>query len=739
MAKLQHIFQFFVLIGVLLGLGAKPFPVIRPGEKPLVKPMPPSLVPLSGERAQNIPDTFELVGENDNFQLYANRASLTFKMVDKRSGYIWHSNLDEVGEDDQLNRTWTAFAQSGISIDYLDQKATNERASITNSEHTIDFERVNGGFEAAVTFLDPAITVVVVVTLEPDGVRVEVPFEDIQQADPKFKLGLLHVYPFLGATREDSVPGYMFIPDGSGTLIHFAAETKAQNMFYGRYYGADLGMITTLPYDPTINRPYKISIPVIGMVHGEKQHAFIAIVEKGASYGEIQAHPAGISTKFNFLYNAFIYNESYFQATNRAGAGVTTLQPTTNTFDVTIHYRFLTGENSDYVGMAQSYQEYLIEKEMLPKVSEPEGDIGIRLEFLGSEKEKMLFWHRAIPMTTVSQMSNILSNLAVENPEVIYYGWQPLGASTMPPRSLRLERKLGSISQLNSVIDQIEQTGGNFYLYLDPQAAFWDEGGYSTRRDLAMSITNFNLLGYNRNKVNYYLNFEALSDRYTSLSADIFGETPSGWALDGISSTLYSDFKHNHFLNREDAMQMYQQLLAENGVNTAFYLPNDYVFAYMQAYYDIPLDNSGYIYTTEAVPFLQIVLAGYIPYYGTALNFSSNSQNDLLRHIDFGAYPSYFLSEEITAEILNTRSNWIYTSSYDQWGQEIEQTYQWLNNLLGPVKGQRIIARQTLAEGVVATTYSNSKQIIVNYNDTPFSADNLVVNSHDAIIREVLP
>ncbi|HUM70844.1 MAG TPA: DUF5696 domain-containing protein, partial [Chloroflexota bacterium] len=450
-------------------------------------------------------------------------------------------------------------------------------------------------------------------------------------------------------------------------------------------------------------------------------------------------HPAGIITNFNFLYNTFIYNESYFQATNRAGAGVTTLQPSTNRFDVSIHYRFLTGDDSDYVGMANSYQAYLVEKGSLPDISTPDGDIGIRLEFLGSEKEKVLFWHRSIPMTTVAQMSDILAELAVENPEVVYYGWQPLGASTMPPRSLRLDRKLGNLGQLDSLIETVSSEGGNFYFYLDPQAALWDERGYSTRRDLAMSITNSNLVGYNRNKVNYFLNNDALSNRYTSLSADVSAELQAGLALDGVGSMLYSDFKRNHFLNREEAIQQYQALLAENNINLAFYMPNDYLFGFMQAYFDIPLTNSGYLYTTESVPFLQIVLAGHVPYYGPALNFSSNTRQDLLRHVDFGAYPSYFLTEEITAKILNTRSNWIYTSSYAQWGQEIEQNFQWLNSLLGPVTGQRIVARQMLAAGVFATTYDNGKQIIVNYNNTPFAGDGVVVNSQDAVIREAQP
>jgi hypothetical protein len=531
----------------------------------------------------------------------------------------------------------------------------------------------------------------------------------------------------------------MFIPDGSGSLIQFGATTKATNMFYGKYYGADLGMITTLPYDDSINRPYKISIPVTGMVHEEKQNAFICIVEKGAAYGEIQAHPSGVITNFNFLYNAFTYNESYFQATNRSGDGVTVLQPKTNAFDVQLHYRFLTKGDSDYVGMAKSYQQYLVEKGVLRKSSTPDSNIGIKLEFLGGDKEKVLLWYHMITMTTLSQMTTILNDLNIKDPDVVYYGWQPLGASSMPPGSLRLDSSLGNLAQLRSLVDKITAGGGNVYLYLDPQAALMDESGYSPRNDLAMSITNSNLLGYNRAKLNYYLNSTTLSKRFASLSKDVFSKLNAGLALDGLGSTLYSDFKKNHVLSRTDAIDLYQKLMSAEKGNTSFYMPNDYMFGYMKAYYDMPLTDSGYIYTTNTVPFLEIVLAGYVPYYGPALNFSSNLQEDLLRQVDFGVYPSYFLTNEVTAKILNTSSDWIYTSSYHQWSQEIKQTYQWLNNLLGPVKGQEIVARQILEDGVVTTTYANGKQIIVNYNDTPYSASGVTVSGKDAIIREVVP
>jgi hypothetical protein len=681
---------------------------------------------------------FALLAENASFQLLADEATLAFQVLDKRSGYIWNSNLIEVTDDDDLNRTWTAFATSGVTIDYLDEKAVDKRASLTNAEHSLDFRRTGQGFEAAVTFVEVGISLLVRVELEPDGVRVEVPFESIAEQGA-FKLGRLYLYPFLGATREADVPGYMFVPDGAGSLIRFAETTKAHNMFYGRYYGTDLGMLGMVPYDPTINRPYRLSLPVSGMVHGDGQNAYLAIVEQGAAYGELQVHPAGVTTRFNFLSTAFIYNESYFQATNRAGAGVTTLQPGPNAFDVTIHYRFLTGPGSDYVGLARSYQQYLRGRDLLAAVTGPAGDIGIRLEFLGGEKERVLFWQRFIPMTTVSQMAAILEALDVHNPEVIYYGWQPLGASAMPPRTLKLERGLGSLNELRTLAETITLAGGHFSLYLDPQAALWDEPGYSPRNDLAQAITGVNLVSGNRNKANYFLTLSTLSQRYARLSDAIFSDLGVGLALDGIGTTLFSDFRRGSELGREDAIESYQALLAAHPGRTGIYLPNDYVFGAMQAYYDMPLSHSGYLFTSEAVPFLPIVLAGFVPAYGPVLIFSANTRADLLRHADYNVYPSYFLSQAPTANILRTSSSWIYTSAITQWEPEIEAAYQWLNQLLGPVRGAQIVARQAVAQGVMATTYSNGQQIIVNYGEQPFRAGAIVVNGQDAVLVEAQP
>src|SRR5690606_20553318 len=130
---------------------------------------------------------------------------------------------------------------------------------------------------------------------------------------------------------------------------------------------------------------------------------------------------------------------------------------------------------------------------------------------------------------------------------------------------------------------------------------------------VAMAITNVNLEGYNR-YYNYYLTLDALRERYVALSDDVASQSGTGLALDSIGSILFSDFRDNNRFSREASIEAYQTLLADSPLRLGFYRPNDYLFGLAQAYYDMPLGDNGYIYTHEAVPFLPVVLAGYMPY-----------------------------------------------------------------------------------------------------------------------------
>src|SRR5262245_8513830 len=76
--------------------------------------VPPSEATATDDILPDIPPSYQMVAENDLFQLYMDSSTLAFKLLDKRSNYLWHSGIDELLEDDRLNRSWQAFAQSGL-------------------------------------------------------------------------------------------------------------------------------------------------------------------------------------------------------------------------------------------------------------------------------------------------------------------------------------------------------------------------------------------------------------------------------------------------------------------------------------------------------------------------------------------------------------------------------------------------------------------------------------------------
>src|SRR5689334_11089282 len=101
------------------------------------------------DRPEGVPASYNLVAENESYQLYVDSSTLAFKLLDKRSNYLWHSGIDELIEGDRLNRSWQAFAMSGISIEYFDNRATNSRASISNSTTSLEVSNIEQGISAA--------------------------------------------------------------------------------------------------------------------------------------------------------------------------------------------------------------------------------------------------------------------------------------------------------------------------------------------------------------------------------------------------------------------------------------------------------------------------------------------------------------------------------------------------------------------------------------------------------------
>ncbi|WP_413379448.1 DUF5696 domain-containing protein [Alkalihalobacillus sp. 1P02AB] len=671
---------------------------------------------------------YDFVTENEQLQLYVESDSLAIKVVDKRTGYVWSSGI-QADHEFNLNNTWTSLARSAVTIQYIDCRGNIQSESILTNEVEVNIDREIDGFSAIIPF-DAGITVRLEVALTDDGLELLIPYETITEEDNQ--LVMLRLYPFLGAVHQNEVNGYMFIPDGSGALIRFQdGNLGALSPYQAFVYGKDEAFKRTPQSSTTRTNPrQQVSMPVYGVVHGANQNGFVSLIEEGSEFSEIIAFPSGVSTDFNWVTSQYHYRYEYYQPTSQSMSGFNAYQEDMNQFDIKQQIKFLVEEEANYVGMAHVYQDYLIQEGNLAKQKD---EVDIRLEFLGGEVKTGLLWNSIYPMTEVAKLPEYVERLKaqdVENMHLVYRGWTKGGISGTLPQKFPVDRKLGGKQDVLEVTEYMDEQQIPFYFQTDYSSAHANASGYSGRTDVARKM-NAETITVNSGEERYFILNPERSLKMAQEDVSDFNEhNISRLAIEQSAQILFSNYAGQTHSTRAEMKETYEQMFEElqAGVGPlALYQPFDYMWSHMERYLDIPMYSSNYRYVTDTVPFIQIVLKGYVPYYGPHSNFHFNSEEELLRMIEFGAYPSFYLTTEPSHLLMHTPSKSLYTSQYNDWEKGIVYQYQMVKDSLGEVEGESIISRTVHESGVVEVGYSNDKSIFVNYTNEPYVVDEVEI------------
>jgi len=676
-----------------------------------------------------------LTAENEFLQLYVAPYSLAIKVVNRTTGYIFSSTLDNM-EDHRLNNIWRNRVHSALTIDFSSGGITS-RESLTLNDSHVDFRLIDNGFAGHVTFGESGIGVELFVTLEGRDMLVSVPHASITEPDDIY-LVQLHAYPFFGATKEDEVPGYMFIPDGSGALIRYGdIRNTMVSPWNAQVYGLNLGLGQT--DISNVLPPFYVTMPVFGKVHGDS--AFLAIIESGDNYAEIFAYTAGLITEFNWMFAQFTYRYTYTRPTTRDEArapAVHRLQQDMNIFDIGLRFRFLEGENASYVGLARAYQAYLADKGWLTPLTESAPPM--RLEFFGGEVAQGLIFEQYVVMTPVENIPGYASRLGsrgVENILTVYRSFARGGSLSFPNR-FPIDRRLGNAAAVRHTVETLERQGIPMFFHTDYSRAYVS-GGLFGRSDLALGINGRLFSGASHWNDFFYLTPHAALEqaRRDVNSFDNLGIR--NLAIETTASSLHSVFNEGASSTRQESRYMLEELadiLNPTGQGKlALYQPNAYAWALTQFYFDIPMSSFRHLFVTDSVPFLHIVLRGHVNYYAPFTNFSANWNRDLLRLVEFGAYPSFLLTSEPAYLLSQTAAFYVFSSQFDAWEDLVIEFYTRVSQVLYPVRSQPIVNREMLAAGVVKVTYGNGVEIFVNYTGQPFHYNGTVIPAEDFLVK----
>jgi hypothetical protein len=193
--------------------------------------------------------------------------------------------------------------------------------------------------------------------------------------------------------------------------------------------------------------------------------------------------------------------------------------------------------------------------------------------------------------------------------------------------------------------------------------------------------------------------------------------------VSGMSNILLSNYSSGGAETTvTDAIELYEKTFenANKEVKLNFESPNMYLWKYTDRYLQSPVGTSQYVFETDAVPFLQMVLNGTMEVYAPYSNFSFYTQPDILRMIDYNLSPSFILSEKPSHYLASTPSADLYSTEFEQYKSLIKNVYTQVNGALSQVAGYSWTGRTVLENGVIKNTYqkgSEQKFIIINYTD----------------------
>jgi len=389
--------------------------------------------------------------------------------------------------------------------------------------------------------------------------------------------------------------------------------------------------------------------------------------------------------------------------------------------------------SASYMGMVNACRNYLERNGIIErlKADEIKTDIPLILETLGTiETEDTVL---SVPVTVkkpltsfedIKLMYNQLSENGITNIKFKLTGYANGGLYATVPYNLKWEKKVGGNKGFEDLMNFASDKDIEIYpefefTYLLNTKMF---DGFSYKQHAAKTMDNRYPRTYEydpayqmtRRNGNNLISTSVFMYFYEHFAPKLLAYAPSGISVATLGSDLNSDFDKKDPYNREDSKTFVTDLLAAmqndfgkvmtDGGNMYAVKNSDYIL-------DMPLDSSQYLRTSDAIPFMGMVLHGYVQFAGTALNMAGDIDYEMLKAIENGAVPYFLLAYENT-DILKKDYEYkkMYSVNFKIWAESgLVEKYKILNEALKDVQDKLIIDHEFI-KGVRVLTAAEVKE-----------------------------
>ena len=617
-------------------------------------------------------------------------------------------------------------------------------ASVGYTVEQLEIDRKNAGLDIS-TKQKPAFAFRMEVTIDKGNLCINLPMDKVTVAEG-FLLQKINLLEFFNAARQDD-NGYLFYPDGSGALLDFSKGNLVNGVTIDTpVYGDDSGV----SYNAASALKKNILMPVFGSKVDSL--AYLAVIEDGEAMASICANSGISATPYSNIWSSFNYVsvDDCEQTTGGTTYEYAMLDENYLKGNIKLRYLLLNGNDADYSGMARAYRSYLADNKILKERNSNNNQLPLYIATLGAVKSKKKLGIIPVTQTTVltdfddsMQICKELKEIGIKNLSLRLIGWANGGMDHSVFSKVKVERKLGSVKGLKKLQSFADNNGITVYpdvvINKTDVDKFFD--GFMALTDAAHQIDGSYQLG---KKVNLSANRTVDSgimikpkkmEKYFDSFAKKYKQITSGISLESIGCEIHSDFSNKNPYNRQQSLKCVQNILkkASGQYNLMVSGGNMYSAEYSDSIVELSSTSSSYIIQKASIPFVQMVLHGYVNYTGNAINLSGNDSQALLKAAENGEGLYFVVAKNNVDELLETDYASYYAVDYEVCKDKIISYYKQLSGVFGNIQNEQIVSHRFLNSNVTETVYSNGTKVYVNYSSNDYKLGKNIVPSENFI------
>lgn len=630
-----------------------------------------------------------------------------FAVRNEKTGYIWYSHPNNSLADTKTVGINKQNFQSEVIVSYLYKDEEGDTSSYTeasiNSQSAVrsgwvKTEKIKNGIKITYDFYTISARVCVSYTIEGDTLKAKIiGKETLERGDfrkavnktaTKEQLEVMQdsyitsiwLLPTFGAGSETD-KGFVFVPDGCGAYINYAAASHPTEIANIPVYGAELSIdeygVKKEAFS-SITRGAAAYIPVFALAREED--GVLATITSGEAVASINAFKAGSTNAYTGVSAQIdLRKVTYTTIGTRRVQGVSSVFDGFPDFEVC--YKFLSGKDVSFAGFAGvlradfERQGKLKKQSFTPSLSiQTVGAIDVAAHFLGLPSRKIK------PLTTFGQAGEILSELkgeGINNVAVNYLGWTNNGLQNSKAiKNAAALKVLGGSKGLKAF------AAGCDTLYLDTDlltfkksgnGVFKNKDAAKTAFDKTALIRNFSYSTFTYESTGLRLltpqKLEKVFSKYIKSAKKL--PKNAGQSFNSLSDSCYSNLGSRNPYSRIKTVELYEKMLSGVKRSMSAENANSYMFRYVSRIYDAPDCSSRQKIYDGEVPFYQMLVHGFIAVTSPALNQCSVRRSAFLRAVETGSELMFLVMYEDSGIVNGTDYNYLYGSTFGMLKEEI--------------------------------------------------------------------